>query len=213
MASITMDTSEYEALKKNISLLEESKQEMKELQDQITILNKEKIQILEDASNSVLVTNKHISEEYIYEVRPIDELLRYIKHRNTYSSDYSWHDIVYQFFKKVKADPVTTVHTNVKGFDEFKKELKNQYYSELDNDVKNKLEGYITTTNKLKSLKIDYDILKRENEDLKIKVLDKELCYKYIDSIKVILNKKWNIFNYLDLRKEIENNISIQQLR
>lgn len=49
MAKITMDTSEYEALKENKTLLEKSLENERKLQEQITKLSDEKIKALEDA--------------------------------------------------------------------------------------------------------------------------------------------------------------------
>lgn len=56
MAKIEMDVTEYDALRKNITLLEESKKETAELNKQIDALKEEKLQVFRDVQMKVVKT-------------------------------------------------------------------------------------------------------------------------------------------------------------
>ena len=66
MATVTMDNSEYELLKENIRLLEESKKRENELSKEVEKLQDEKIKALEESSNSVSIINKTIETQGFY---------------------------------------------------------------------------------------------------------------------------------------------------
>ena len=79
MATITMDASEYEALKKNISLLEEAKKKEVELSDEIKQLQQEKIQALKDAQHNVTIIKRSVKNELIYSRRNPSEIFSLLR--------------------------------------------------------------------------------------------------------------------------------------
>jgi len=61
MAKIEMDISEYDIMRENKKLLEDSILKQKELQSQINLLTQEKIKALEDAKMKVIKISKSFS--------------------------------------------------------------------------------------------------------------------------------------------------------
>lgn len=217
MATITMDTSEYEALQKNITLLEEFKQNEKVLNLEIARLKDEKIQVLEDASNSVLITKKTRSEEFVRLKRPIHEVKQFLATiiRNGYVNNNFDEDFtIDMFFEKTKyIDHPVEVHTQVRGFDEFKAELKSEYLSELSQetlDQLDKLKDYEQSNRELKTEVLD---TMDENKILEDKNIDLETNYRILNNsynnllnkIYHVLDQSWNIFNLKTKRIKILN--------
>lgn len=72
MAKIEMDVSEYEALKENIKLLKDQKEENQKLTETIDRLNQEKIQALEDSQKQIISTSIVESRQFIVPSIPED---------------------------------------------------------------------------------------------------------------------------------------------
>ena len=72
MAKIEMDISEYEIMKENKKLLEDSLNKERELQKQVEQLTKDKIKALEDAKMKVVKITKSEVTEHLLRKR-VDE--------------------------------------------------------------------------------------------------------------------------------------------
>ena len=71
MATITMDTSEYEVLMDKMNLLEKSLEREKELQDKISELKDENIKALENSKMKVVKITKTERFEHLLRIRPV----------------------------------------------------------------------------------------------------------------------------------------------
>jgi len=157
MATVTMDTSEYELMMKYKSQLESSLKKERELSEEIKKLNDEKIHALENARMKVVKVNTIVKREYLLRKKaPIDVFYRLKQMINSYgnyeySEDYLKH-IQDCFYETISTENSHMAYTEAVGIDEFKVELKEQLKSELDSDVKTKLENYDFYQNKVSSL-------------------------------------------------------------
>ena len=222
MATITMDASEYEALKKNISLLEEAKKKEAELSDEIKQLQQEKIQALKDAQHSVTIIKKSVKNELIYSRRRPSEIFSLLReyfasgtlHRYPESSELD-HIINICFQKSQTRDLVEDETITTRGFDEVKEEIKKDYIEKLSEQTKASLEKLITLESEhVKLLKSNKKI-----EDDNFRILSelrtyKEKAYNYEQKfkdlkaeVKKIVQSKWNVFNYLDNLQKLKQKL------
>ena len=208
-----MDASEYEALKKNISLLEEAKKKEAELSDEIKQLQQEKIQALKDAQHNVTIIKRSVKNELIYKRRSPSEILSLLREYFAYGTLYRYpesseldHIINICFQKSQTRDLVEDETITTRGFDEVKEEIKKDYIEKLSEQTKTDLE-------KLRILESEHVKLLQSNkkiEDDNFKILSELQTYreraynyeqKFIDlrtEVKKIVQSKWNVFNYLD---------------
>ena len=149
MATITMDASEYEALKKNISLLEEAKKKEAELSDEIKQLQQEKIQALKDAQHNVTIIKRSVKNELIYRRRSYKDIVSLLRNYFTFKEDsrslvtYGHyedpeldHIINICFEKSQTRDLVEDETITTRGFDEVKEEIKKDYIEKLSEQTK-----------------------------------------------------------------------------
>ena len=222
MATITMDASEYEALKKNISLLEEVKKKEAELSDEIKQLQQEKIQALKDAQHSVTIVKKSIKNELIYNRRSPNEIRALLKEYFRYAGISRYHEgseldhiINICFERSQTRDLVEDETITTRGFDEVKEEIRKDYVEKLFEQTKADLE-------KLMTLESEHAKLLKSNkkiEDDNFKILSelqtyKEKAYNYEQKfkdlkaeVKKIVQSKWNVFNYLDNLQKLKQKL------
>lgn len=217
MATITMDASEYEALKENIKLLKEAKQREVELSDEIKELQQEKIEALKNAQHNVTITKKSVSTELIVKRRSDEDILRYLRNyfnnesysnflRNRTFSHSSELDMILNmcFEKRENRNVVEDETITTKGFEEVKEEIKRDYLEKLSEQTRAELEDF-------KKMQPEYSDTLRKNKRLeeenyrllgdiqncgeKLFQIEKTLSDLKHNVIKV-LSSKWNIFNY-----------------
>ena len=222
MATITMDASEYEALKKNISLLEEAKKKEAELSDEIKQLQQEKIQALKDAQYNVTIVKKSIKNELIYIRRNPREVFALLQEYfrsggiNRYHGDSELDYIINICFGKSQTKDLVEDETiTTRGFDEVKEEIKKDYIEKLSEQIKADLE-------KLRILESEHVKLLQSNkkiEDDNFKILSelrtyKEKAFNYEQKftslrteIKKTVQSKWNVFNYLNNLQKLKQKL------
>lgn len=147
MAKIEMDLSEYERIQENKRLLEDSLKNERNLKEEITKLQKEKIQALEDAKMKVIKIKKKESTEHLithydtdYEVNKILVRLKqlvYTSSNHIYEKNilYDLYDILFKKTTTCIIDDEITTH----GLDEIKSELRIDIEKGINDDIKNKL--------------------------------------------------------------------------
>ena len=221
MATITRDVSEYEALKKNISLLEEAKKKEAELSDEIKQLQQEKIQALKDTQHSVTIIKKSIRNELIYKRRSDEDILKYLKHYFTNREYYRYRDsdeldrIINMCFEKGESRNIVDETITTRGFDEVKEEIGQDYLKDLSQQTKSDLESFRT-------LQLEHSSIIQKNtkiEDENYKLLGdvqtyRERAFNYEQKfiglrteIKKIVQSKWNVFNYLDNLQKLKQKL------
>ena len=219
-----MDASEYEALKKNISLLEEAKKKEAELSDEIKQLQQEKIQALKDAQHSVTIIKKSIRNELIYKRRSNKDILKYLKHYFTNREYYGYRDrdsdeldrIINMCFEKGESRNIVDDETiTTRGFDEVKEEIRQDYLKDLSQQTKSDLESFRTL--QLEHSSIIQKNTKIEDENYKLlgdvqtyreRAFNYEQKFKDLKAeVKKIVQSKWNVFNYLDNLQKLKQKL------
>lgn len=223
MATITMDATEYEALKKNIELLEDSKKREKELNDEISKLQQESIDKLINAENSVSVINKTVREDNIYTKRDDGEIyntLEYFfrdssRHRGYNMDKYNISKLIHHFFTFERKEVVLDSSVVTKGFDEVRKEVEEKYLNELSSGTQKQLDRIPVLEDKIKELnKINLELGSKNTElsDIKEKFhkTDEENLElnKKLDEVNWILKSNWGIFNYSSMKEKLEKAVS-----
>jgi len=150
MATITMDTSEYEAMKEIKKVLEDSLERERGLQKKVEKLTKEKIQVLEDAKMKVVKvvkneTTQHLLEASKAEAGDILREIEYIFTNRSYNSganQFDTYDISRlrdALFTKVTFSSMSQVETTLHGLDEIKVEIREDLKSKMDLNIKESL--------------------------------------------------------------------------
>lgn len=222
MATITMDASEYEALKKNISLLEEAKKKEAELSDEIKQLQQEKIQALKDAQHSVTIIKKSVRNELLYKRRSDEDILKYLRDYFLNRECYGYRGsneldrIINMCFEKGESRNIVDDETiTTRGFDEVKEEIRQDYLKDLSQQTKSDLESFRT-------LQLEHSNIIQKNtkiEDENYKLLGDVQTYrerafnyeqKFTDlkaEVREIVQSKWNIFNYLNNLQKLKQKL------
>ena len=213
MATITMDASEYEALKENIKLLKEAKQKEQELSDEIKQLQQEKIQALKDAQHSVTIIKKSVKNELIYKRRSDEDILRYLKSYFTNREYYRYGDsdeldrVLNMCFERGETRNIVENETiTTRGFEEVKEEIKRGYLKDLSEQTKSELEDFKKLQSQYSDTIKKNTKLEEENYQLLGDVQTYRERYSRTEKtlvglrhdIKRVVQSKWNIFNYLD---------------
>jgi hypothetical protein len=157
MATVTMDTSEYELMMKYKSQLESSLKKERELSEEIKKLNDEKIQALENARMKVVKVNRTTRRDYLLvKKEPSDIYLTLKRMINDPYLDYSTFgylkNIQSAFYETQTSETNDNEYTECIGVDEFKEELREELKSKLDSEVKIKLKDYESNQSKIDSL-------------------------------------------------------------
>lgn len=219
MAKIEMDISEYEEIKKNQKLLEESLQREKELSLAIELLQKEKIEVMEQNKKSVTIIEKVEKTEIIYskvstrdfEIA-INNLYRAVRGPRDSSThidslqDYA----IDKLFTRTESTTCPPHQKQViyKGLDEVEDRIRKELQESVDLDVKNKLKSYEKLSATYEKVKKDLILLKSE-----VNTLQKanESLNKEVDSLS-IENEDLNILleseqNKVETISDLINNI------
>jgi hypothetical protein len=185
MAKIEMDISEYEVMRENKKLLEQSLEKERSLQEEVKKLNAEKIKALEDAKMKVVKVKR--TEVVEYALRKThnnnhDFLFRLcsalktspqtpIGLINTNYIDYDSFEKL--FFEKTRCTSLPIEEVTTCGLDDIKSEIRADLKSEMDEQTKYKLERaeeVLTKMNDLvkenKKLVNVNDSLSKTNENL-----------------------------------------------
>lgn len=184
MATITMDTSEYEVLIAYRKQLESSLEKERELGEEIQKLNKEKIEALEAARMKVVKVTEDVSRQYVAKKRMPSEIFYKLERIINGNSRFPGGEQYLQylqdtFFEIVTVSSPKTTYTNFVGLDEFRDELRESLKGELDEDVKNKLKDYEFYNKKVSSLleeskELNEKIVKLEGSISTLETLCKE---------------------------------------
>lgn len=237
MATITMDTSEYEVLMDKINLLEKSLEREKELQDKISELKDENIKALENSKMKVVKITKTERVEHLLRRRM--DSYTYSKIRSLFgfsgstyypSSDmFDYETLERLLFSRCESVsfPQETITTH--GLDEVKEELR----KELDDEIKQKLEiadqkikEYSKINNELTETKMELSKTKKQldNEmEYNKKAADtidnqskttEQLVKMYsnvLDTYNEIFADKVNVFNCMGKLKKLRNSLNIDE--
>lgn len=149
MAKIKMDISEYENMKENKKLLENSLEKERELQDQIKKLTDEKTKALEDAKMKVVKISKTEVTEHLLRKREDTYIWRELWHLMGIDyrqlpkiPEYIHTDhLIKVFFEKITSYSIPNETTTTHGLDEIKNELRTEINNSIDADLKRKLEN------------------------------------------------------------------------
>lgn len=205
MAKITMDASEYEAMKKTEKLLEAALSREVELNDKLHKLEEEKIKAYEDAKMKVVKIIKHETTEHklkkVADPRPVlvelfhmvDGYRRGESSPNHYAMphEYVWH-IIDKLFYEATTINVDSTETTLHGLDEVKAEIKQQLSDEMSDDIKRKLTEANETSGRYFTIYEQHKDLTKENKiisEAKAKLVNKldsalKTKAKYYDKVK-----------------------------
>ena len=144
MAKVTMDDSEYELLKENKKLLENSLEKERSLQKEIETLNRDKIKALENANMRVVKINKSEIREFKLIKRDgnqaVNALYRYFRVVDDLPSQaYNYdviHNLIEQMFETVESISTPNEDITTHGLDEIKKELSDIIRADFEDDIK-----------------------------------------------------------------------------
>ncbi len=207
MATITMDSTEYEFMKKTEKLLQDSLEKERELKKQIDTLNKEKIKAYEDAKMKVVKTTKKVVTQHIMQKRPTMNILARMSevlHSFYDRSNNRWRDIqdheiqrlIDMCFESLTSESIELGNPDtieLIGLDDIKAELKKDLLDKLNKDTKKKLEDADVALVKQKEL---LDLNDKNTKELGIlnSIIDEN--YKVIDRYKVENEKlKKDLYN------------------
>lgn len=192
MATVTMDSSEYELMKENKSLLEKALEENKKQQEQINLLKEEKIKVLEESKMKVVkVLKKSVYSSYYAlksegEIR--DNLFHYFRKGLTEYGSGSMNSLIEALFYPVTNETDEVESVSLHGLGEIKEEITKELKDNLAKDVKEKLKAYdkfketleaknkdikeftksiYSAKNEILKLEEEVKVLKEENENLK----------------------------------------------
>lgn len=177
MAKIEMDMSEYEAIKKCETLLEESLKREKETQIELKKLTDEKLKILEESKMKVTKTSRIIKTEQLLVKRDDHQIfhnllvhlnipygqISSLMNNTLYISIDRLIDI---FFTKHTTESTCDSVTQMVGLDDIKIELRNELKEQLDSDIKSKLKNANELLLEKPSLIEELRDLKSDNERL-----------------------------------------------
>jgi hypothetical protein len=144
MATITMDTSEYEAMKDVKRLLEQSLEKERGLQDQIKKLNDEKIKALEDAKMKIIkITKTQVTEHAFirYDAEKFGRAMAEIfgwtafKNVNTDFLKNGLDRLYYSLFQRVESRTLPVEEFTTCGLDEVKSEIRNELLKDFNEKI------------------------------------------------------------------------------
>lgn len=171
MAKIEMDMTEYDLMRENKKLLEESLKKERELEKQIANLTKEKIDALENAKMRVVKTKKSEITEHLLRKRDDQSIWRelwnlmgidyrdqrqYLPPINSYLNISRLGDT---FFEKATSISMPVEEITTHGLDEVRNEIREELKSKMDEETSTKLKRADETLSK-------YDTILKENKKL-----------------------------------------------
>lgn len=222
MAQIKMDVSEYEAMKENKKLLEQSLKKERELQLQIQDLTKEKLQALEDAKMKVVKVKKierrdYVIQKRIDESRIIRDLLitlgiypdRMGRSIDTLRYSLDIEKLRNIFFEYGQTHSYPEVEeTTLHGLDEVVAEIREDLKNSMDKETNDKLKLAEETLEKNERLVKGNSSLMKENrkleekcnkfskvvDDLTIENKERDDKVRRFEEVKAVLEKGYNFF-------------------
>ena len=225
MAKIEMDISEYEAMKENKKLLENSLEKERGLQDQIKKLTDEKTKALEDAKMKVVKISKTEVTEHLLRKREDTYVWRELW--NLIGVDYrrlpkmpefiNTDQLSNVFFQRVKSYSMPYEEITTHGLDEIKAEIRNDLKAKMDDDTKRKIENAkvaLSKNNELlkenKTLTTDNSSLAEKNkkltercDELTKKLIEFENGNELLGTVKDILKNGYGFWNKSKLLDKI----------
>jgi SMC interacting uncharacterized protein involved in chromosome segregation len=209
MAQITMDSSEWEAMKKVEALLEKSIEEKDDLHAQIVELNAEKLEVLQNSAQNVTITTKNETVESVMATYSSDQVLERVRNyfergggrRGNSHPEYQMRNMdgnfsgfIEMFFQRnTHTKPTETSVTRV-GLDEYIKSLTTELREEIDSNVKIELKGYLKLKERHAIVYDENTKLKRkntglENENINLNGVAKDLRIEGED-VKIALEEE-----------------------
>lgn len=231
MAEIKMDISEYEALKENKRLLEQSLKDLKEANEKVELLNREKVKALEEAKMKVVRITREERTDHILTVREdafrhgLAELGNILGIPELWRREYPY-EAMAQRLSKVLFRVTTSVsvpkeEVTVHGLDEIKKELRKDLRKELGEEITRKLEEaekyreekselllkFSSMVDEVEELKKDNSMLSTNLTELSKKELISNLGEQLVGDIEKALRRK-NFFNSKQVLRDISKLIN-----
>lgn len=221
MAQVTMDSSEYEALQKNIHLLEDARLKEQALFKKIEQLKEEKIQVLKNNERSVTIVNQKIKSEIIYVKKSEKEIMQGIKMFRDYNDNMMYNSmdrVIELFFQKSQLTDVREEEVTLKGFEEVKRDIKTKYVKELSDETKRQIDNIVRLEEKIKQdavtiLGFNLDRMKIKELEVEIKRLKDSIeshatiiSERNSELMKIckIVNSKWSIFNFMSKLEKLK---------
>ena len=155
MATIKMDVTEYQEMQKVAELLKEAIKKEEEYRKTIEAMQAEKIAILENNKKRVIIRNEVQTIETRSLIVNYDEFKRnilFLADDIKHHSNHSWgvmhannvayaRDVFDRMFKIHTSEGVPEVSTTYEGLDEVEKKMKDDYYTNQNQSIKDKLAG------------------------------------------------------------------------
>lgn len=231
MAKIEMEISEYEAMKENKKLLENSLEKERGLQEQIKKLTDEKTKALEDAKMKVVKISKTEVTEHI--LRKKEDVNIWRELWNLMGIDYRQlpkmpefihtDHLINVFFERVKSYSMPNEETTTHGLDEIKAEIRNDLKTKIDDDTKRKLENADVALSKNNELLKENKTLISENsslteknkklteqcDELTKKLTDVEDANETLNKVREALKNGYGFWNKAELLDKIMDLIKI----
>jgi hypothetical protein len=223
MATITMDTSEYEGLKKNIELLQEAAKREKELNQEIQNLKNEKILTLMDAEKSVSIITKSVKVDHVILKKSYQDVLKacnHVIHSNLLSKVSESERVrvlIDYLFEQRTEETMIDVSVVTKGFDEVKAEMQEKFKKEFEGEIafsKKKIENLEKdqadnfealadlTMYKNKAFEFESKFNKKEQDLVKTMIAFNDYIKQSSD---ILQFSSWNMFNFSKRREELLN--------
>lgn len=231
MAKIEMDISEYEAMKENKKLLENSLEKERGLQEQIKKLTDEKTKALEDAKMKVVKISKTEVTEHLLRKREDTHIWRElwylmgIDYRQLPKMPEFIHTdhLAKVFFEKATSYSGPNEETTTHGLDEIKAEIRNDLKAKMDDDIKRKIENAEVALLKNDELLKENKALTSENsslieknkklteqyDELTKKLTDVEDTNETLNKVREILKNGYSFWNKAELLDKINCLIKI----
>lgn len=227
MAIVKLDMTEYNLLLENKKLLKESLVREKELSGQIDSLNQEKIKILEESENMVTIVERteHVGKIYHKRnVRPSDfyrvgssiiveeisDCLNILTTRYNYEvvrkGLIEWAESTFITSNTVNESEKTVTR---KGFDEVKKEVREEYLADLDEETKRKLKRGEEAQKNVQKLTAQLDMAD-EIKNMAVESLEKRIKQLeafwdiHIKDLHLEIDEPVSIFNYGSYKKNLK---------
>lgn len=223
MAQIKMDISEYEALKKVESLLEESKAKQEKLYQELDKIQKEKIQVLNESAYQVvikkIIVHRHIRlatvKENLFDIflKKMYDFVKYYQGNFVAASLPYKEELSKAFFHILEDSEMTELVeeqeevVSYKGLQQVTEELKEQITTKIESQIDVKYKRALEFEKANKGLAKLH--LKNETEVIpkllsQIEELTKEVKVKEekIEDLSLVLQKKKNLLS------KIEENLS-----
>jgi hypothetical protein len=196
MATIEMDISEYDLMRENARLLEESvksekllRKQLKQIHEEKEILVQEKFKAYEEAKMSVAYIKRLITYEHrVGNSETTDDLYlinqKFYKWFNIRPNDSSlirgFVNYILEFYSKTTKSENVTEEIEYKGFDKVKNEIQTELENNLSKEIKEKIGKY----NKLHK---DFTFLNEKKETLDEILLE---ANQEIKDLKTLLESK-----------------------